>query len=153
MQSVITILSFSAWHCGLSLYLFCLHVKHDLAEAGHNEGSVWALHCLAATLTSLPHTSCSYFGLAGHSAVELWDRDMAACQREGDRTGESEFTGAPWGILLLRVEFNRSGWTVNSRCSLCVLYFLSGSDCIVSFGSGRVWKLLDAFVFVEAKIW
>lgn len=134
MQSVIRIFSFSA----LSLYLFCLLMKRDLAEAGHNEGSVWALHCLAATLTSLPHTSCSYFGLAGHSAVELWDRDMAAFQREGDWAGESEFTGAPGGILVLGVEFSQSGWTVILRCALYVLHFLSGSDCIVSFGSGRV---------------
>lgn len=50
------------------------------SEAGHKEGSVWAFHILVVALTSLPHTSCSYFGLTGHSAAELWARDMAAFQ-------------------------------------------------------------------------
>lgn len=120
------------------------------SEAGHNVGSVWAFHCLAAALTSLPHTSCSYFGLAGHRAAELRARDMAAFQRgcargrQGGRVSSmgplEGFSCSPSLIQAARLSF------YDLLCLSCVSFLVLAT---LSLASGWVWPLLAASGFVE----
>lgn len=76
---------------------------------------------------------------------------QGGCARRRKIGRESEFIGAPSGILMLS-EFNPSSKTVILRSTLFVLCFLSGTSHFVSLGGGWVWPLLAAFAFVETEI-